>query len=153
MSLFNTAQVECPACGRKQDVQLVASVNAGRRPDLRAAILDRTFQFRQCDVCETPLRLPLHMTYLDMGRRAWILAETTEALPHWPDAVAEANATFEETYGAGAPAAVQDLAGGVSPRIVFGWPALREKIVCNDLALDDVVVETMKAAILRTRPD
>jgi hypothetical protein len=153
MSLFNAADVECPHCGRKQELPLVASVNAGRRPDLRQAILERTFQFAQCDVCETPLRLPLHMTYLDLGRGAWILAQTVEELPQWEQAVAEARETFDDTYGEAAPASVRSLAEGVSPRIVFGWPALREKIVCNDLGLDDVVVETIKAGILRARPD
>lgn len=153
MSLFNAAEVTCPQCGHDQEVMLVASVNAGRRPDLRRAILDRTFQAHPCELCQAPIRLPLHMTYLDMGRGAWFLAEAVQELPEWPAAVAEAQTLFDGSFGSAAPPAARSLAEGVSPRIVFGWPALREKIICNELGLDDVVLEMMKAAILRSRPD
>jgi CpXC protein len=153
MSVFNAAEIACPRCGHVQDVQLVASVNADRRPDLRAAILDRSFQACACAACEATLRLPLHMTYLDMGRGVWVLADAVDTLAQWETLVADARALFAETFGDGAPAAARSLAVGVRPRLVFGWPALREKIICNALGLDDAVVELIKAAVLRGRPD
>ena len=50
MSLFNPAAAQCPNCGTAQDVQLVGSINADRRPDLRQQILDRTFQAHEWGV-------------------------------------------------------------------------------------------------------
>ena len=40
MSLFESAKSPCPKCGTPHAFEVVASVNADRRPDLRAAILD-----------------------------------------------------------------------------------------------------------------
>lgn len=153
MSLFNAAEIDCANCGHAQEVQIVASVNAGRRPDLRKAILDRSFQVHECEVCETALRLPLHMSYVDMQRGVWLLAESLGELGNWSQLVAEAETLFAESFGARAPAAARDLAKDVKPRVVFGWPALREKIICNELGLDDVVIELAKAAIMRARPE
>lgn len=39
----------------------------------------------------------------------------------------------------------------MSPRVVFGWPALREKILARDLGLDEVVLECMKLALMRNQ--
>jgi hypothetical protein len=43
MSMFESIAVACPACGTQVDFDAVQSVNADRRPDLRAAILAGTF--------------------------------------------------------------------------------------------------------------
>jgi len=153
MSIFHAADVKCPACGLEQEVQMVASVNAVRRPDLRAAILDRSFQSHTCESCGAMLRLPLHLTYVDMKRGLWIVAEPVDELGQWSAHTAEARALFDESFGDNAPAPARALAPGMRPRIVFGWPALREKIICNDMGLDDVTVELLKAALLRARPD
>jgi hypothetical protein len=37
----------------------------------------------------------------------------------------------------------------VRPRLVFGWPALREKLIAKDLGLDDVTLELLKMAVMR----
>ena len=33
---------------------------------------------------------------------------------------------------------------GFQPRLVFGWPALREKLLCASLSLNDVDLELLK---------
>lgn len=153
MSIFNAADITCPECGHQQEVQLVASVNADRRPDLRIGILDRSFQAHICEVCETALRLPLHLTYLDMARGLWVIAYAADELPQWEKLVVEADAVFADSFGEGAPEAARALAKGVKPRIVFGWPALREKIGSAEMGLSDTVLELTKAAMLRGRSD
>lgn len=35
------------------------------------------------------------------------------------------------------------------PQLVFGWPALREKLIGADLALDDMTLELLKIMIMR----
>jgi hypothetical protein len=37
----------------------------------------------------------------------------------------------------------------MQPRVVFGWPAVREKLLCQELGLEDVTLELLKVAILR----
>ena len=57
-------------------------------------------------------------------------------------------AALELSFGAGALAAARRIGAGLTPRLVFGWPALREKLVCAELSVDDVLVELLKAAII-----
>jgi hypothetical protein len=42
-----------------------------------------------------------------------------------------------------------DSAANARPRLVFGWPAPREKLLCGEPGLNDVVVELLKMAIMR----
>lgn len=149
MSIFHPANLICPNCHTETEVQRNASVNADRRPDLRAAILDGSFQSVACGKCGTALRLPPHLTFLNLGRQQWIMAEPAGMLEQWPEAEADARATYAETFGADAPPAAQKLAKNLQARLVFGWPALREKLIARDLGLDDVTLELLKIAIMK----
>lgn len=149
MSIFLTVHATCGNCGAESDVQLAASVNADRRPDLRQAILDGTFQAVTCPGCGSAIRLPAHLSYLDIGRGQWILVDGAERIEDWSTAEDEALALFGDTYGAGAPPPARELGAGLRPRLVFGWPALREKLVCDELGLDDATLELLKIAIIR----
>lgn len=150
MSIFHPATMICRSCGTKTEVARSASVNADRRPDLRAAILDGTFQSTVCKKCGAIVRLPPHLTYLDMRRGQWIMAEPAALLEDWPSVEAEAQTVYAQSFGADAPPSGRALGEGLRSRLVFGWPALREKIVCAELGLDDVTLELLKMAIMRT---
>ena len=149
MSLHNEVEMTCPECGHTKKVSWAASLNAERHPALRDAIMDGSFQAETCSACGTKLRLPSHMSYLDMNRGHWILAEDIPELAHCFEHEAKAKALFEEAFGAKAPEPARAMADGLEPRLVFGWQALREKLICTELSLEDVTVELMKLAMLR----
>ncbi len=113
MSLFNQATVTCPHCAAQFDVAVVASINADRRPDLRQAILDGTFQAQTCDACGTVFRLPPNVSYVDVERGQWIMAYPADELENW--AVLETHATeiFDAAYGPAAPAAAREIGAGL----------------------------------------
>jgi hypothetical protein len=150
MSVFHQATVACGKCGTANDVDLAASVNADRRPDLRSAILDGSFQALKCEKCGTALRLPAHLTYLDTGRGQWIVVDSFAALPNWKHAEAEAQDAYDVTFGLDAPDASREIGEGLTPRLVFGWPALREKLIAGDLGLDDITLELLKMSVMAT---
>ncbi|MBV9756160.1 MAG: CpXC domain-containing protein [Alphaproteobacteria bacterium] len=152
MSVFHQAIVECTNCGTENGVEIVASVNADRRPDLRDAILDGSFQAVKCESCGTALRLPAHMTYLDVARGQWLLVDAFSALPNWKAAEAEAQGAYDLAFGADAPAEAREIGEGLSPRLVFGWPALREKLIAGDLGLDDTMLELLKMSLIANVP-
>jgi CpXC protein len=152
MSLFDRLNARCPVCGTEQQIQLVGSVNADRRPDLRQQIIDRRFQERACSSCGALFRLPPGFTYADYGRHLWLLAHPYDQLPEWRAREAEAEAAFAALYGADAPAEAHEIGALLQPRIVFGWPAVREKIACEAAGLDDVALELTKMAVLRNVP-
>lgn len=152
MSLFVNAKTKCQ-CGRETEVRLCASVNAGRRPDLRQGILDGTFQAETCLVCGASLRLPVHLSYLDIARHQWILAEAIDLLPEWRSVEKEAQAVFDGTYGSRAPKPAREVGAALRPRLVFGWPALRESLMADELGLEAVALELLKIAVMRTVPE
>jgi hypothetical protein len=149
MSIFHPATIICAKCGTEAAVERSASVNADLRPDLRAAILDGSFQAVDCPKCETRLRLPPHLTYLELGRDTWIAAEPASQIEDWNHIENDVWAVYDRSFGAGAPALVREMTERVRPRLVFGWPALREKLIAADLGLDDINLELLKMAIMR----
>lgn len=148
MSLFHSAQAVCGKCKTETPVDLAVSVNADRRPDLRQAILDGSFQGMQCPECGASIRLPAHLSYLDVGRGQWMLVDTFEASSDWSPVEEEAGYVFDLNFGAAASPVSREIGAGLTPRLVFGWPALREKLICAELALDDVVLEQLKISML-----
>ncbi len=148
MSIFNRASAPCPACGTVKTLDVVASVNADRRPDLRDAILAGTFQAETCESCGAVFKFPPQMTYIDHGRNQWILALPARKVIHWPAAEAAAGTAFDTSFGSAAPKIAQELGRTLTRRVVFGWPALREKLRCQDAGLDDLCLELLKCAVL-----
>ena len=147
MSIFKTETFACPKCGTSITYDIVASVNADRRPDLRAKIVDNSFQRSACEKCGHPFRLEPEMTYFDAGRKQWILVLPANQVTDWPYLEQNARSAFDRTYGEDAPEEAQAIGENLSVRVAFGWPALREKLLAVDLGLDDVTLELMKMAI------
>lgn len=149
MSIFRTTALKCPACGSAVDFEAVYSVNADRRPDLRAAILDETFQEKDCPSCGESFRLDPDFNLLDTQRRQWIAAAPLNSLRHWKDLEQRAQALFERAYGPEASEGAQAIGRSLQTRVTFGWPALREKLLARDHELDDLSIELCKAWIMR----
>jgi CpXC motif protein len=149
MSMFNVVPLPCPSCGKTVDFNAVISVNADRRPDLRAAILDGSFQREACPQCNKEFRLDPELTYMDVGRGQWIAAYPVAKLPAWQAIEAQVKDTFDRAYGERASRVAREIGAGMTPRLTFGWSALREKLVIVEYELDDVIVELAKTALVR----
>jgi hypothetical protein len=149
MSLFKETVIACPSCERELSFETVHSLNADRRPDLREAILGSRFQRTNCPHCGAGFRLDCDFTILDIRRGQWIVAAPVAAIADWQAQEAAARAMFARAYGDEAPGLAREIGAKLAPRIVFGWPALREKLVVADLGLDDVALEAVKATVLR----
>ena len=126
---------------------IVASVNADRRPDFRAAILAGSFQRGTCGKCSYRFRIEPEMTYLDAGRKQWILVKAAQDVADWITLEKTALETFGLAYGPKAGAAAQAIGRGLQARIAFGWAALREKVLCPEYGLDDVTLEQLKVTL------
>jgi hypothetical protein len=153
MSLFQTTNLPCPSCGQPVEFQVVHSVNADRRPDLRSAVQQGAFQRQDCGSCKTTFRLDPHFTYLDLGRHQWIAVHPLDDIDRWRELEAQVQGTYDLAFGQRAPAAARALGKGIVPRLVFGWPALEEKLAVHDHGLDDVQVELFKVGLLKVQPE
>jgi hypothetical protein len=149
MSLFQTVTLACPACSTPVEFELVASVNADRRPDLREAILDGSFQREACSSCGTHFRAEPQFIYIELGRRLYIAVWPLAQRHDWRACVAMCRQAFDLAYGERAGPEARALAEGVALRTVFGWPALREKVLAAQAGIDDTTLELAKLAVLR----
>ena len=149
MSRFSRISATCPKCSHAFEMDAVDSVNADRRSDLRDEILDESFQVVTCPECETEFRLAPRLNYLDVGRGQFVAALEPDRVYDWVEEEDMATKVFAEAYGERAGSAAREIGEALTARLVFGWPALREKIVLNELGLNDVTVELMKLALIR----
>ncbi|MEM7519318.1 MAG: CpXC domain-containing protein [Planctomycetota bacterium] len=149
MSLFDTTKLPCPLCGTETSFNAVHSVNVDRRPELRDQILEGTFQQEACGACGKTFRMDPQFTYVDLGRRQWIAVYGRDELDQWGMLEGEVSELYDSAFGKNAPPLAQGLAVGVTPRLLFGWPALWEKLSLDDHGLDEVQMQLFKTGLLR----
>src|SRR5207253_1016097 len=95
-------------------------------------------------------RLDPMFNYVDVERGQWLSVQAVEQLEDWVENEDEALATFALAYGDQAPPPAREIGNRLTPRLVFGWPAAREKILANEHKLDDVALELMKLALVQS---
>ena len=149
MSLFQTETARCPHCDGTIRFEVVYSLFADRRPDLREAVLDGSFQRETCPTCGRQMRMQPRFSYVDTKRHQWILSEPTTELANWPELEEVARQTFAVNYGPGANPIARQMGGAMLPRVTFGWAALCEKLLCVQEAIDDVALECSKLLLMR----
>jgi hypothetical protein len=153
MSRLHHQSFSCSACAAALEMGIVASINADRRPDLRQAVLDDSYQRGRCQACGQDFRVQPDLTYVDAGRGQWILVRPAQHLAEWEPTQALAEQAFERGYGEQAAADARELGAAMQPRLVFGWAAFREKLLCGEHGLDDVALELTKLAVMRAVED
>lgn len=153
MSIFQEQMLACPSCGTEVAFELVHSVSADRRPDLRDAILDRSFQRQPCPSCGTAFRVDPEFVYMDFGRGQYIGVWPASRRPEWQACAAQTRQVFDDALGARAPASARKLGDAMQVRAVFGWPALVEKLLARSMGIDDRTLEIAKLAVMRTREE
>jgi len=153
MSIFREETLACPACGTEVEFELVQSVSADRRPDLRDAILDGSFQRKACPSCGKGFRVEPEFVYMDFGRGQYLGVWPATRRHEWQACAAQTRAVFDAALGKDAPASARKLGDKLQVRAVFGWPALLEKVLARQLGIDDRTLEVTKLAVMRTRDE
>ncbi len=148
-SRFRPVALACPSCQAEATFDRVDAVSADHRPDLRESILTGDFQRKDCLRCGASVRLDTDFVYVDAARGQWIVAAPVASLGAWKLRERGAREQFARAFGAAAPAAQRKLGAKLDARLVFGWPALREKLRARAHGLDDRVLEACKAALMR----
>jgi hypothetical protein len=136
--------VPCPNCGTAVRFSLLSSIDAGRDPDLREAILNRTLQQKPCEACGGAVRPPPAFMYFDRDCGLWVSAHAWTNRDAWQDWEERARTNFQTVSESGSSIGKQIQAGPVRARVTFGWEALREKIVAAEHGIDDVGLELWK---------
>ncbi len=153
MSIFVEHHLPCPSCNAPVGYELVHSVNVDRRPDLRDAILDGSFQLKTCPSCGAEMRAEPEFVYLDMGRRQYIGVWPASKRRDWQACAAKTRAVFDGALGKDAPGSARKIGAALEVRAVFGWPALVEKIVAREAGIDDRSLEAAKVVAMRSQDE
>ena len=95
MSVFDTKTIHCPSCGTAIETDLFYSVNADRRQDLRAGVIDGSFQRLTCGNCQATFRIDPAFNYLDLGRGQWIAVHPFGRLGDWESVIANVKNELE----------------------------------------------------------
>lgn len=149
MSLFRSADVACPSCKSPVSFELVHSVNADRRADLREAILERSFQRQACPACGFVFRMEPEFSYIDIGRGQYFAVWPASRQDEWPELEKRSQEVFDKSFGAAAPKEARALGKKITARAVFGWAALGEKMIAAEAGIDDHVLELAKLGAIR----
>ncbi len=149
MSVIRKESLACPSCQAVLDIEVLESINADRRPDLRQAIVEGRLQVENCSACKAQFRVAPSLNYIDAGRGQWISAQPLDQLGAWPQVEQTALRSFSKAYGAEAPAPARAIGAELVARVSFGWAGLREKIVAGEAGLDDRLLEFLKIAIIQ----
>jgi len=153
MSIFRKQELTCKACGTALTFELVHSISADRRPDLRDAILDGSFQRGTCPTCGTEFRVEPEFVYMDIGRGQYIGVWPASKRGEWKDWAQKTRDAFEGTLGKSAPPEAKRIGDKLAVRTVFGWPALLEKVLARQLEIDDRTLEAGKLAVMRSEEE
>ncbi len=153
MSIFKRIELPCPTCSSPVIFELVHSVNADRRPDLREAVLAGDFQREACPSCGFRFRVEPEFSYIDVGRGQFIAAWPASKLGQWKAHEAHSQGAFDRAFGKEAPPEAREIGAKLQVRAVFGWPALAEKLLAADAGIADTTLELAKAGIVRELDD
>jgi hypothetical protein len=149
MSIFRNVNADCPGCNTPVPFELVFSVAADRRPDLRDAILDGSFQRQACPSCGTTFRAEPEFIYMDIRRGQYIGVWPASKRLQWRECAERTREVFDSTLGASATREAREIGNGLQARVVFGWAALVEKLLCQEAGINDGTLEIAKALVMR----
>ena len=147
MSTFRPYQATCPACAHQWQVEIARGLHITRLPDIREQLVRGTFQVFACPACQVPTVVEDTLVYTDFDRHEYIAVETA-ATASWQAALARHQTVFTNCFDHGPPIA-QDWGKVFKRRVVYGFRALREKILVWDAGLDDRIVEAVKGDLVR----
>jgi hypothetical protein len=153
MSTRYTTDVECARCGRSNQVAIADSYSVDRLPAVREWVLDRTLMSTAC-TCGFRIEVDKPLLYSDIARGWWIQIATPDRRPMFEVCEDETRTEFASVFDPSTfPKAVAAIGERLRVRVVFGREELREKVLCADHGLDDVLVEILKLEVLVARPE
>lgn len=153
MSTRYTTEVTCGRCGRLNQVAIADSYSVDRLPAVREWVLARTLMSTLC-ACGDRVGVEKPLLYSDVGRGWWIQIATVDRRPMFEVCERETRAELAaSTDPAKWPKAAAAIGESLRVRVVFGHEELREKVLCADHGLDDVLVEILKLELLVAQPE
>src|SRR5262245_7318566 len=145
MAIYHPTSVTC-SCARPFPTHVAHTLSARRSPDVRGRILRLQLHRVVCPRCHQVLVVERPMSYVDPDRNLVVFVQPRGARVGYRRDSARLAAA-----ATGLPARLSP-ARGRQTRVVYGLDELREKLVAQDLHLDDRVVELLKTLVVYEHP-
>ncbi|MEM8587357.1 MAG: CpXC domain-containing protein [Pseudomonadota bacterium] len=145
MGLFHPFTVRL-SDGESMVVHLATAVNAERFPEIRQSIIDGTFHRFSHPKTGKPFTVEAPFMYTDMSRDTFFAVHPPKTRFAWMD---DSEALEQELDKIPASLSAYDKRYA---RVVYGLGELREKLVAQEAALDDRIVELMKVFLIHEHP-
>ncbi len=147
MSEKRKHEIACPLCGREQAVELWDSIDAGRDPELREALLAGRINRVECAGCRKSFRIDKPLVYHDREQEIFIHYE--------PLANGRTLAEAEKGFQAALKELERLLPDDLSPlevHLVVEWNELVERIYLLEEGLDARLLEHVKYMMFQQNP-
>ncbi|HEX8448795.1 MAG TPA: CpXC domain-containing protein [Allosphingosinicella sp.] len=131
-------------CGETITANLADGVNVGRTPQVRDEILSGKMHRVSCPACRGTFTAEKSFLYSDLTRGTFIQVKPRHDRHLYVEASQRLSAAV-----ANVP---EELAPKRKLRVVFGMAELREKLVAEELGVDDRGVEMLKVMVLNDHP-
>ena len=151
MSTWQDVTLRCPSCAASVAARIALGAHVTRAPQIREQVLARTFHQFVCGHCATQLDLAQPFVYTDFDRDQWILVRNVDEERDWRMWEQRLKDDITRAFEHGSPL-VHDISKRLFARVVFGYEALREKLVIWNAGLEDAIVECIKVRALSTDP-
>ncbi|MGA9772208.1 MAG: CpXC domain-containing protein [Blastocatellia bacterium] len=145
MAVFHPQTVRC-VCGNSLVVQLADSINVKRSPESRDRILRGELHKAACPVCGRHMTVEKPFYYTDLTRNTFFKVLPRGERHMWKKASRELDAAISLIPDAVTPAKGRTL------RVIFGMDELREKLIAQDIELDDRFLELFKVLLVYEHP-
>jgi hypothetical protein len=146
MAVYHPHEVTCNQCGFKFTAQLAKGINIGRSPELKQKIIDGTFHKVSCPNCNTTATVEKEFSYTDFTTNTFIKVKPRTERHLWKDASLKLEHEIEVV-----PEALLNN-GEKKLRVVFGMAELREKVLAQEVGLDDRMIELLKVFVIHEHP-
>jgi len=151
VTTFRIHEATCPTCGHRWPVEVPQGLHITRLPEVREQLKAGTFQIHTCPGCAAKTFFETPAVYTDFAHNEYLAVETVMTAG-WQAAIARHQTVWRNCFEQGPPVA-QEMGARMKRRLVYGYRALREKLVLWDAGLDDRIVEAVKGDLLREEED
>ncbi|TMQ14068.1 MAG: hypothetical protein E6J90_03330 [Deltaproteobacteria bacterium] len=152
MSITTTRSFQC-RCGEPLEVTVADSLNAGRHPHLRDALIAMELHRFTCEACGATTLVDTPFTYFDHERKQLFLVLRRGDLASEAEGIARLAELYKVTFGEAASPGVQALGAGMMVRLCLGVLAVRDKVIADEARLNDLVLEELKCQVLASYPE
>jgi len=148
MLLMKNLTSVCPHCQSKNAFTWYGSLNLDRDIKMKTDLLGSGgLSLIKCSDCQVQYQEEPDLAIIYLSKRLWLIGHPIQQISNWKRLEKESLQNFTSTFGPNANSGFEALGLKVNPRVVFGWPALIEKILIYENNLDEKLIELAKYLI------